>query len=70
MTLDIKYSIGDTVWALARNTLREGQVEQVNVIIKKDGKTEIMYYVVSGGFGNFFDAEYVASTKEELKSRL
>lgn len=45
MEIKTKFGIGDSVWATVGGEARQGEVEQVNVIVRKTGRAEISYFV-------------------------
>lgn len=45
MEIKTKFGIGDSVWATVGGAARQGEVEQVNVIVRKTGEMKISYFV-------------------------
>ena len=43
MTIETKYNVGQKVWILHRNTIREETVIEIKIEVNKRGKAEIIY---------------------------
>lgn len=71
MEIKTRFSIGDSVWAIVGGEARQGEVEQVNAVVRKAGRTEISYFVT---FDHRLMTNYpersLGANKEELRASL
>lgn len=63
------YKVGDKVWTYM-DTVREGVIEQINTIERKDGTVERLFFVNSNGRGEFKKEEAISHSRGGLINKL